>query len=207
MLHAPAKFETTSRHMLRQQRARQTLQQVLGEERVPQHRDALDQLARAHPGQLARLDGAVVGAGERCQAGTLGRQSPALRAGASLAGGGPSFSIWDLTSSSCGRSDSAVCAVWSRTSSTFARKPPSSSSNSDSCCSAFSASASDAVILLRLAAISGGNAGGAGCDCAGGGVSARRRPPPRRATPRAAAWRRGSEAVCWRVALRSWAGL
>ena len=56
----------------RQQRARQPLQQVRGEERVAQHRDLLDQLAGAHPGELGRLDGAVERGGERREACALG---------------------------------------------------------------------------------------------------------------------------------------
>ena len=61
----------------RQQRARQALHQVLGEERVAQHRDLLDQLAGAHPGQLGRLDGPVERGGERQSGGRARRRSPA----------------------------------------------------------------------------------------------------------------------------------
>ena len=56
----------------RQQRARQALHQVLGEERMAQHGDLLDQLARAHPGQLGRLDGAIERGGQRRQPRALG---------------------------------------------------------------------------------------------------------------------------------------
>jgi hypothetical protein len=56
----------------RQQRAGQALDQVLGEERVAQHRDLLDQLTRAHPGELGRFYGPVERGGERRQPGPLG---------------------------------------------------------------------------------------------------------------------------------------
>ena len=49
----------------------------------------------------------------RPAASAISRARSAARAGASggpsLLGGGPSFSIWDLTAASCGRSVSAVC--------------------------------------------------------------------------------------------------
>ncbi len=43
----------------RQQRARKTLEEVAREEGVAQHGDALDELARAHPGELGGLDGSL----------------------------------------------------------------------------------------------------------------------------------------------------
>jgi hypothetical protein len=56
----------------RQQRARQALDQVLGEERMAQHGDLLDQLARAYPGQLGRLYGSIERGGQRRQPCPLG---------------------------------------------------------------------------------------------------------------------------------------
>src|SRR5262249_19409724 len=55
-----------------QQRARQALHQVLGENRVAHHGDALDQLPRPYPGQLGRFDGAVELGGKRGQPRPLG---------------------------------------------------------------------------------------------------------------------------------------
>ena len=73
----------------------------------------------------------------------VNRARSAARAGASvtpsLSGGGPSFSIWDLTAASCGRSDSAVSADSERIVSTLTRSPPSSSSRSAKCWIVFSA--------------------------------------------------------------------
>jgi hypothetical protein len=52
---------------------------------VAQDRDLLDQLARADPGELRRLDGPVVGRGERRQPCALGRDGGSL--GRSVLGG------------------------------------------------------------------------------------------------------------------------
>ena len=62
----------------RQQRARQPFQQIAREQRVPEHRDALDQLAGAHPGQLGGLDGAVELGGQRVETRAIGRDRRAL---------------------------------------------------------------------------------------------------------------------------------
>ena len=64
----------------------------------------------------------------RSAASAISRARSAARAGASggpsLPGGGPSFSIWDLTAASCGRSVSAVCVDSERIVSTSTRSPP-----------------------------------------------------------------------------------
>ena len=51
----------------REQRTRQALDQVLGEERMAQHGDLLDQLAGAHPGQLGGFNGSIERCGQRRQ--------------------------------------------------------------------------------------------------------------------------------------------
>src|SRR5262245_23528783 len=89
-------------------------------------------------------------------------------AGASLPGAGPSFSICDLISASCGRSASAAAVVASRTCSTLARKSARSPSISERCWSAFSTSARDAAALLRVAATLPGNAGTLPSGCFAG---------------------------------------
>ncbi len=71
----------------RQHRARLALHQVPGEQGMAHHRDALDQLARAHPGQLARFDGAVEGGVEACEPAALGCHLRRLRRAVLTRGG------------------------------------------------------------------------------------------------------------------------
>ena len=93
----------------------------------------------------------------------VSRARSAARAGASDApssGGGPSFSICDLTAASCGRSVAAVSSDSERIVSTLTRRPPSSSSSSARCWIVFSADSIAPVRRVTFSTTGGGSVAG-----------------------------------------------